>query len=238
MNNIIGETMYVEQISEGESIISIHAIIIMSQAGIPFFEDRFDDFSIEPTLVAGVSSALTMYMDEFTSDNAKKGIQQLKKSGLTISSSKTDTSTIVIISEFDLPPIVLEQIQNSQIMIEDYYADKFSGQDRSRQLMDPSIVYQIFDNSGFKVGLKKALEIHEDSITAIKEDRSIGPTLRFHLGSLKELLTDATIGASGEKLTYLNKITSHLKARNLDVKTVSELIVLAYENKLLTFTVI
>ena len=104
--------------------------------------------------------------------------------------------------------------------------------------MDPSVVYQIFDNSGFKIGLKKSLEIHESNITAIKEDRSIGPTLRFHLGSIKELLSDATSGDSGEKLTYLHKITSHLKSRNLDDKTVSELIVLAYENKLLTFKIL
>lgn len=229
--------MYAEQKSEGESLISIHAIIIMSQAGIPFFEDRYDDFGIDPTLVAGVSSALTMYMDEFTSDDNKKGMQELKKSGLTISSSKTNTSTIVIISEYDLLPVVTQQIQNSQIMIEDYYADKFSGQDRSREMMDPNVVYQIFDNSGFKVGLKKALEIHENNIAAIKEDRSIGPTLRFHLGSLKELIPTATILADGTKVTYLSQVVPHLKARNLDDKTIGNLIVLAYENKLLTFKI-
>ncbi|MFV2016392.1 MAG: hypothetical protein ACC656_13255, partial [Candidatus Heimdallarchaeota archaeon] len=220
--------MYVEQRSEGECLISIHAIIIMSQAGIPFFEDRFNDFSMDPTLVAGVSSALTMYMDDLTSDT-KKGIQQLKKAGLTISSSKTNTSTIVIISEYDLSPIVLEQIQNSQIMIEEYYADKFSGRDRSRDLMDANIVYQIFDDSGFKIGLKKALQIHEDNIIAIKEDRSIGPTLRFHLGSLRELIPGAETGGDGGKITNLNTIVSHLKARNVDNKTIGNLVVLAYE---------
>ena len=111
--------MSVDQISEGDGLLSIQAIIIMSKAGIPVFEDRLDSlsfdgsFEFEPTLVAGVSSALSMYMDEFTADS-KYGYETLTKSGLTMSSFKTELSYIVIVSKEDLPQVLIGQIQKSQ----------------------------------------------------------------------------------------------------------------------------
>jgi hypothetical protein len=227
--------MYVEQKTEGESVISIQAIIVASKSGIPLFEDRFEDFSLDSNLVAGVSTALTTYIDEFMAIQ-KEGVETISKGGLTITSSKTEISTIVVISLFDLIPEVIQYLQRAQQTLEEYYSDKFSGIDRSRELMDPRTVYQICDNSGFKIGLKKLLSIHEDNTVAIKEDRTIGPTLRFHLGSLRELIPKTQEAPDGTKVINISSIIEHYKNRNLDDRMIGNLLILAYENKLLNFT--
>ncbi|MHA2029626.1 MAG: hypothetical protein ACW99A_06070 [Candidatus Kariarchaeaceae archaeon] len=228
--------MYVEQKSIGECIISIQGIIIISRSGIPLFQDRFDDYNVDPTLVAGISTALTTYADELMT-HQQMGVETLKKSNISITSSKTESSTIVVVSLTELVPELIQQIRVSQKSLEDYYDDKFQGRDSSRDLMDPTTVYRIFDNSGFNIGLKKFLQIQESNIIAIKEDRTIGPTVRFHLGSLKELIGSAQIAPSGIKVINLSSVLAHLKARNLDDKMIGNLIVQAYENKILTFTI-
>ncbi|OLS28197.1 MAG: hypothetical protein HeimC2_08520 [Candidatus Heimdallarchaeota archaeon LC_2] len=229
--------MSVDEKSEGEGLLSIQAIIIMSKAGIPVFEDRLDSFSFdnsfdfEPTLVAGVSSALSMYMDEFSSDG-KYGYETLKKSGLTMSSFKTNLSSFIIVSDDDLPEILIGQIQKSQKRLDDIYRVKFDGTDRSREFLNPDIVYQTFDESDFKLGIKKKLLLDIDRITNVRYERSIGPNLRFNLGSLKEIFDQLPIG---QNLVTLNQIVSHFESKKLEDKLISNLIILAYKHKLIQY---
>ncbi len=229
--------MSVEPKSEGEGLLSIQALIVMSKAGIPVFEDRFDNLSLDrsfdfdPTLVAGVSSALSMYMDEFTADT-KYGQETLRKSGLTMSSFKTELSSLVVVSQDDLPEIILQQVQKAQNRLDDVYRVKFDGTDRSRSFLDSSIVYQAFDEAGFKLGIKKKLVLNKDNIANVRYVRSIGPNLRFNLGSLKEIIDKLP---KGESTVTIYQVISHFENKNLDKKLISNLLVLAYDHKLIQY---
>lgn len=229
--------MSVEPKSEGEGLLSIQALIVMSKAGIPVFEDRFDNlsfdgsFDFDPTLVAGVSSALSMYMDEFTADT-KYGHETLRKSGLTMSSFKTELSSLVVVSQDDLPVIIIEQVQKAQVRLDDVYRVKFDGTDRSRSFLESSIVYQTFDEAGFKLGIKKQLLLDKEAIANVRYVRSIGPNLRFNLGSLKEISNKLSKGSS---TVTIHQVISHFENKNLDRKLIANLLVLAYEHKLIQY---
>lgn len=212
--------------TEGEVLCSIVAIIVMSKGGIPYFQDKYDDFDINSTLVAGITSALSTYMDEFTVAN-KFGFESIRKSDIILSSLKSEFSTILIVSKLEIPSLMIHQLHRSQMLLDKKYKLKLEGFDQSRSFMDPKIIYRIFDAAGFKIGLKKDMTIHEDSIIEVRSDRSIGPNIRFQIISLKELNKEKSDNGG----TFnLNELKLHFKKRGVSEKEISNLLVLAYEN--------
>ncbi len=214
--------------SEGEVLVSIRAIIIMSKGGIPYFEDRYDDFEFDGTLLAGITSALSTYMDTFT-HGMKFGFESMKNAGLTISSHKSELSTIVIVSEFELSLEVINQIRKAQILLDRKFKNKLEGIGTDRSLMDPILVYEMFETAGFKIGFKKVMTIHVDYIDSVMKDRQINPTLRFHLKSLKEIADNLPTDIND---VSLKEIRSHFDGK-LNEKDIANLLVLAYERRVL-----
>ncbi len=222
-----------DQKTEGEVLLSIKAVIIVSKGGIPYFQDRFDDFEFNSTLLAGITSAISTYMDTFM-DGSKSGFESMKNAGLIISSLKSDLSNFVIVSEMDLNSELINQIGKSQILLDRKYRSKLDGVDRSGSFMDPLIVYEMFNVAGFKIGFKKVMTIHSDSLKEVMEDRLIDPTLRFHLNSLKEIFEALP---EDNKCVSLDSVRSHFGNRGLDVKSIGKLLVLAYARKILRLRV-
>lgn len=214
--------------SEGEVLLSIKAVIIMSKGGIPYFEDRYDDFEFDPTLLAGITSALSIYMDTFT-HGMKFGFESMKNAGLTISSHKTEISTIVIVSEYDLSLEIINYIRKAQILLDRTFKTKFDGTSTDRSFMDPIIVYEKFETAGFKIGFKKVMSIHEESIDPVMKDRQINPSLRFQLKSFKEIADKLPPNITD---VSLEEIKSYFEGK-LNGKDIANLLVLAYERKVL-----
>lgn len=218
-----------EEKTEGEVLLSIKAIVIVSKGGIPYFQDRFDDFEFNSTLLAGITSAMSTYMDTFM-EGSKTGFESMKNAGLTISSLKSDLSNIVIVSEMDITADVVIQIGKAQILLDRKYRRKLDGSDKSGSFMDPIIVYEMFDVASFKIGFKKVMTVHQDSLQEVMEDRFIDPTLRYHLNSLKtifEALPD------DNKCVTLDFVRKHFEQRNLTEKVIGKLLVLAYDRRVL-----
>ncbi|OLS27913.1 MAG: hypothetical protein HeimC2_09410 [Candidatus Heimdallarchaeota archaeon LC_2] len=212
--------------SEGEAVCSIVAIIVMSRGGIPYFQDRFDDFVINSTLVAGITSALSSYMDEFVHENTF-GFESIKKSDLIISSLKSELSTITIVSRYEIPSIMIHQINRAQLLLDKKYQLKLEGLDQAQSFMDPKLIYRIFDAAGFKLGLKKDLTLHEDSILEVRNDRSIGPNFRFQITTLRNLIKK---NSGNGNIFNLDQIRSHFIEIGVKENEVHNLLVLAYEN--------
>ncbi len=215
--------------TEGEVLLSIKAVIIVSKGGIPYFQDRFDDFEFNSTLLAGITSAISTYMDMFM-DGTKSGFESMKNAGLTISSLKSDLSNFVIVSEMDLSQDVIITIGKSQILLDRKYRSKLDGTDRAGTFMDPIIVYEMFDIAGFKIGFKKVMTVHSNTLKEVMEDRFINPTLRFHLNSLNEIINALP---EDNKCVSLDGVRSHFEQRELKEPDIAKLLVLAYDRRIL-----
>jgi hypothetical protein len=218
-----------EEKTEGEVLLSIKAVIIVSKGGLPYFQDRYDDFEFNPTLLAGITSALSTYMDTFM-DGSGSGFESMRNAGLIISSQKSDLSNFVVISDIDLSPDVILQMKKSQILLDRKYRLKLDGTDKAGSFMDPIVVYEMFDTAGFKIGFKKVMTFHEDSLQEVMEDRYLDPTMRFQLNSLKEIVKNLP---EDNKCLSLEEVRTHFVQRGLKDKEVAKLQVLAYDRRVL-----
>lgn len=215
--------------TEGEVLLSIKAVIIVSKGGIPYFQDRFDDFEFNSTLLAGITSAISTYMDTFM-DGSASGFESMKNAGLTISSLKSDLSNFVIVSEIDISQDVIIQLGKAQVLLDRKYRSKLDGSDRSGNFMDPIVVYEMFDVASFKIGFKKVMTVHGNSLAEVMEDRLIDPTLRFHLNSLKAIIEALP---DDNKCVSLDGVRTHFEQRDLKEKEIAKLLVLAYDRRVL-----
>ncbi|OLS28196.1 MAG: hypothetical protein HeimC2_08510 [Candidatus Heimdallarchaeota archaeon LC_2] len=211
--------------SEFEGILSLQACIIMNKGGVPLYEERFEQFNINPTLVAGMSTAISSFFNEFGTSE-KIGFETIERSGMSITSHKSEISTIVIISSIKAPNIILEQVQRAQQIVEKKFQNYFSGSNNGNLLEDGK-VHEIFEKSEFKVSLLRNLVINHRNLNRINRIRSISRNLKINISLLKKLensFPDET------KSFTIRQIMRFYENQKLNTESIARLILLAYKH--------
>lgn len=214
--------------SEFEGILSLQACIIMSKGGIPLFEERYEHFAIDPTLVAGMSAAISSFFNEFgTSD--KIGFETIERSGMSITSHKSHISTIVLISSLKAPNLILEQVQKVQKLVESRYNKHFTTSE-DNTVFEEKIVFEIFDKCDFKVSLLRNMTINKRNLNRLDKIRSISRIVKSNISQLSEFENSLS---NDSKTFTIREVLRYYENLKLNQETIARLILLAYKHGVL-----
>ncbi|MCH8905911.1 MAG: hypothetical protein IH840_02390 [Candidatus Heimdallarchaeota archaeon] len=211
--------------SELNDIMNIQAIIIMTKSGIPQFDRRFGDFNVDSVLVAGFSTAISSFFNEFVQES-NIGIETIERSGLSITSFREERHSVLIISHRSINEIVMSQIKTVQDLLEANYYSTATTRDLMTML-DPDKLYKYFNQADFKIDLKENLVINERNIRSLRKAKTISKYIRDNIGSLTTL-ANSTISVN--KTVSLDQIVEHFKARQMNADAIGKSVILSYKH--------
>ncbi|KKL11283.1 hypothetical protein LCGC14_2547360, partial [marine sediment metagenome] len=224
-------TMYAQESEDASAEIdglrSMHGIIMSAgSTGIPFYEYTFTSArtSIDTALISGITTALSMFLNELNEEVL--GFEHMERAGVSITSHKSDLSTMMVISDAPLPPIILEQLKNGHHAIENKFSKQLMIPERMMDIEPINITNELVSKS-LKLNLKEDVIIRINNLKKLQKRKSISRKIRNDMGALKKLnkLSDDT-----HELLNLEMILTFLKSKNIDHTTACRIIYLAYVN--------
>ncbi|OLS28381.1 MAG: hypothetical protein HeimC2_07270 [Candidatus Heimdallarchaeota archaeon LC_2] len=212
---------------EIDGLRSMHGIIMTAgSTGIPFYEYTFTSArtSIDTALISGITTALSMFLNELNEEVL--GFEHMERAGVSITSHKSDLSTMMVISDAPLPPIILSQLKNGHHAIESKFSKQLLIPDRMMNIEPINITNELISKS-LKLNLKEGLIIRTNNLKKLQKRKSISRKIRNEMSELRKLnkLSDDT-----HELLNLEMILTFLKSKNIDHTTACRIIYLAYVN--------
>jgi hypothetical protein len=213
--------------SEIDGLQSIKQVLLINRAGLPLYIRQIQAITLDPLLLSGMSSAISSFLQE-VSKQEFYGMQILENQGLSITSHKTELSTLIVISTEGLPPMILNQITTSHPTIEERCVDILSKNRPS--LIDTNLIEDIFTSCDFKISLViEKLEINEGKLRKIY--RTVDRTLRNDQKLFISLLI-ASVGRN--KMQYfLHELYEYCKTNKLPLNKIASNILKAYNEGIL-----
>jgi hypothetical protein len=212
-------------ISEIEAIQSITGIIIRSPNGIPFYQEMFDPLIVSPTLVAGITSAISAFIDELGTSE-KMGFEFIERQGMSLSSHNTEMSSIITVSKEKLPIIMLNQIEQAHTYIDTKFVKDF----RNRNLINRKKLYEVFEKADFKIALRGKIKINTRKVKRIARVKGISLFVQNQISSFSDLILEY-----GKEPTYvrLNEIYSFFEKSDLPIDEIANVILVSFKHKVL-----
>ncbi len=224
-------TMYARESEDASAEIdglrSMHGIIMTAgSTGIPFYEYTFTSArtSIDSALISGITTALSMFLNEL--NEQVLGFEHMERAGVSITSHKSDLSTMMVISDAPLPPIILEQLKNGHHAIESKFSKQLMIPERMMDIEPINITNELVSKS-LKLNLKEDVIIRTNNLKKLQKRKSISRKIRNDMGLLKKLnkLSDDT-----HEPLNLEMIIAYLESKNIDHATACRIIYLSYVN--------
>lgn len=224
-------TMYARESEDASAEIdglrSMHGIIMTAgSTGIPFYEYTFTSArtSIDSALISGITTALSMFLNEL--NEQVLGFEHMERAGVSITSHKSDLSTMMVISDAPLPPIILEQLKNGHHAIESKFSKQLMIPERMMDIEPINITNELVSKS-LKLNLKEDVIIRTNNLKKLQKRKSISRKIRNDMGLLKKLnkLSDDT-----HEPLNLEMILAYLESSNIDHATACRIIYLSYVN--------
>ncbi|MHA2404239.1 MAG: hypothetical protein ACXADH_14675, partial [Candidatus Kariarchaeaceae archaeon] len=151
---------------------SIRLIVMHSLANQnPFFSEQFGLFETDSVLIAGLTSALSAFLDEIEEEKLK-GFQTMERSGVSITSHKGELSILTVISSLPLQKNFHERIKNAHKEIESQFGGPISEPTISVSNFDPNKIAEIFEDSKLKFHLLRGVVLDVAKLTSILDNSS------------------------------------------------------------------
>ncbi|MCE7735605.1 MAG: hypothetical protein GPJ54_12050, partial [Candidatus Heimdallarchaeota archaeon] len=212
---------------EIDGLRSIHGIILTAgRTGIPFYEYTFTSARtvIDTALISGISTALSMFLNEL--DEEKLGFEHMERAGVSITSHKSDLSTMMIISDSPLPPVILEQLELGHQAVESKFSKQLMIPDRMMDIEPVNITNELVSKS-LKLNLKEDIIIRTNNLKKLRKRKSISRKLRSDMDSLNKL---AKLSDETQEPLNLEMILAFLESEKIDHSTACRIIYLSYVN--------
>ncbi|MHA2276716.1 MAG: hypothetical protein ACXAC2_13155 [Candidatus Kariarchaeaceae archaeon] len=205
---------------------SIRLIVMHSLANQnPFFSEQFGLFETDSVLIAGLTSALSAFLDEIEEEKLK-GFQTMERSGVSITSHKGELSILTVISSLPLQKNFLERIKSAHKEIESQFGGPISEPTISVSSFDPNKIADIFEDCNLKFHLLRGVVLDVAKLSSIldissRNDNALLTHLRF-----------IPIGISED--LRINTLLSYFEFdRGLTSAEASRILIIAYEKKVL-----
>ncbi|MHA2254259.1 MAG: hypothetical protein ACXAD7_28180, partial [Candidatus Kariarchaeaceae archaeon] len=157
------------------NLSSIRGIIMFSlENQSPFYGEKFGIFEADPTLVAGIISALWSFLDEIGQKMAE-GFQTMNRVGLSIMTHKSNISTISIISSGNLSQQYLTRFKKAQKSIDLHYWSEIQQQAITVRNFDPNIISEKLEALGLKLHLLRGVILDNNRLNELVNSTSIKP---------------------------------------------------------------
>lgn len=212
---------------EIDGLRSIHGIILTAgRTGIPFYEYTFTSARtvIDSALISGISTALSMFLNEL--DEEKLGFEHMERAGVSITSHKSDLSTMMVISDSPLPPIILEQLELGHQAVESKFSKQLMIPDRMMDIEPVNITNELVSKS-LKLNLKEDIIIRTNNLKKLRKRKSISRKIRNDMDALNKL---AKLSDETQEPLNLEMILAFLESNNIDHATACRIIYLSYVN--------
>ncbi|MHA2100899.1 MAG: hypothetical protein ACW99A_19675, partial [Candidatus Kariarchaeaceae archaeon] len=212
---------------EIDGLRSMHGIIMTAgTTGIPFYEYTFTTArtSIDSALISGISTALSMFLNEL--DEEKLGFEHMERAGVSITSHKSDLSTMMVISDAPLPPVILEQLEEGHKAIESKFSKQLMIPDRMMDIEPINITNELVSKS-LKLNLKEDVIIRTNNLKKLSKRKSISRKIRNDMSALGKL---AKLSEDTQEPLNLEMILAFLESEKIDHATACRIIYLSYVN--------
>ncbi|MCE7736989.1 MAG: hypothetical protein GPJ54_19040 [Candidatus Heimdallarchaeota archaeon] len=150
------QSVYNLSLAEVKGISTIQLVLLTSKTGLPLYERKFKTMGVDTVLLSGVTSAISSILSE-ASDQQIFGLEIMESSGLSITSHKSNYSSLIFISSTSIPMIVLSQMIEAHETIEKKYGEKLVS-DGSTAIPEEEI-NKIFRDHQLKLDLSSDIEI-------------------------------------------------------------------------------
>ncbi|MFV2014482.1 MAG: hypothetical protein ACC656_03565, partial [Candidatus Heimdallarchaeota archaeon] len=212
---------------EIDGLRSIHGIIMTAgTTGIPFYEYIFSSArtTIDTALISGISTALSMFLNEL--DEEKLGFEHMERAGVSITSHKGDLSTMMVISDAPLPPIILEQLEQGHKAVESKFSKQMMIPDRIMDIEPINITNELVSAS-LKLNLKEDIILRTNNLKKLQKRKSISRKIRNDMNALFKL---AKLSDETQEPLNLEMILAFLESEKIDHSTTCRIIYLSYMN--------
>ncbi|MHA2030262.1 MAG: hypothetical protein ACW99Q_12770, partial [Candidatus Kariarchaeaceae archaeon] len=152
---------------EMQNLGSIRGVFLYSlENQSPFFSEKFGIYKTDPTLIAGLMSAISTFLDELD-DQKGKGFQTMNRTGLSITSHKSDLSALTIISKKTLDQNYLFRFKKAQKLIDNQYESEIQSRVITLNDFDANVIAEIFEDSGLKFHLLRGVNLDNKKLDGI-----------------------------------------------------------------------
>ena len=211
---------------EFDSLISIRAIILQTQEGIPAYDLRTGSEGVDASLISGVVTAISAFLSEF-SDEEMFGFETMQRQGLSITSHKGKLTKLIIISDEELPLIMMDKLAKSHTEIEDKFEPVF--EDFTGDQLPPEDMLGIFENNSIHLAMLDRLTINVRNIRKIMKIKSISRLIKDQIRKLPILFSESEMGF----LTLDDILEKMEEVLALSSETIARIMLLAYKNEIL-----
>ena len=107
----------VESNDKLNQLLSIKMILFANNAGIPLYEGVFSETGTDSTMVAGLSTAISSFVDEFM-ESKEPGIESIERADMSLLSHRSSGSALIVVSRPKLPPSYQVCLANAHKYVE------------------------------------------------------------------------------------------------------------------------
>ncbi|MDH5404414.1 MAG: hypothetical protein OEY49_18080, partial [Candidatus Heimdallarchaeota archaeon] len=157
------------------------------------------------------------------------GFETMERSGITLTSHRHYTTTMIIISSNPLPLSIMNQLQEAHVAIEEKYKKEIDNEALIQDIPSQKI-FNIMTVSSLKVELKGFIKIHDQNIKKAQNKSSISRNIRSNLALLSEFNQFAT--GANVPITLVSLI-DFLKSKNIPSDVIARMVMTAYAHNIL-----
>ncbi|MDH5402736.1 MAG: hypothetical protein OEY49_09615, partial [Candidatus Heimdallarchaeota archaeon] len=210
---------------ELDSILTVRAVILQNNNGIPVYESRITQLGVDTALISGLISAMSAFLGEVGSSQLF-GFETIERQGLSITSHQSNHSKLIFISENELPLVVLDKIKVFHKEIEEFYKTEIL-RDAPKMMLEEEITIY-YEKTGLPIPLLQKLRIERKNIKRVTNIRSVSRIIKETIASLPFIYQ-----SKNENLLPVTEIITLLEEQNLSKELIARSILLAYRNNIL-----
>ncbi|MHA2028172.1 MAG: hypothetical protein ACW99Q_02180 [Candidatus Kariarchaeaceae archaeon] len=211
-------------IEEFQSLRSIRTILLKSNYGLLIYGESFSDVGVDPDLIAGLTSAISSFLDEVDSKEFH-GFEVMQRSNLSITSHKGEFSTLISISNQNIQPVVLDQLKTAHHRIENQFEHIMTTSPLTISLAEEAQIMEFLDETDFKVNLLRNFIIDFRKLRKIDDVKII---TKFKRKKIK-ILNDFPISEIPEGgIRSIDQIYEFLQSRDVKHDVIAQIIIICH----------
>jgi hypothetical protein len=207
------------QLLEFYFIRNIQLLLIKNLNGLPVFEKKFSQLETDPTLLAGLSHALSMFIDEVSKGGGQ--VEYLERGDFSLISVRGTNTVLTLVSGSGFPKRINKQLIDAFTQIEAEVFPNVSEQITMISSSDDKAVFDIFDYHGIPIGLLDKLTINMEQLTKSTNGFSSSPAFEI-------------ISSFSERETFqLNHLIDSIEGIGTSQEEMAKIILAAYAAKII-----